>query len=222
MPSVEISPLGDAAVLVTLGCALDQAVVSDVWSAYEAIRAGLSGSVRDIVPAYGSIAVHFDPAEAPLAAVMAGIRGALERPHAAPPVQPRTFDVRVSFEPESALDLNAVADETGLAPGELIAEFCAAIYRVAFLGFTAGFPYLLGLPERLKARRLPAPRTRVPAGSVAIAAGQCGIYPRETPGGWRVLGRTGLAIFDPSRSEPALFRPGDVVRFVRSDGALPE
>ena len=222
MLPVEISPLGDAAVLVTLGCALDPAVVSDVWSAYEAIRAGLGGSVRDIVPAYGSIAVHFDPGAVTLAVVMAGVRGALERRHAAPRLQPRTFDVRVSFAPDSALDLNAVADETGLPPGELITAFCAATYRVAFLGFTAGFPYLLGLPERLNVRRLPAPRTRVPAGSVAIAAGQCGIYPRETPGGWRVLGRTALAMFDPSQPEPALFRPGDVVRFVRSDGALHE
>ncbi|HXW50956.1 MAG TPA: carboxyltransferase domain-containing protein, partial [Candidatus Acidoferrales bacterium] len=92
-------------------------------------------------------------------------------------------------------------------------EFCRPEYHVAFLGFTAGFPYLLGLPKVFELPRLPTPRVRVPAGSVALAAGQCGIYPRSSPGGWHILGKTNAEVFDPARETAALFAPGDRVRF---------
>jgi inhibitor of KinA len=91
--------------------------------------------------------------------------------------------------------------------------FCKPDYRVAFNGFIAGFPYFLGLHPALRVRRLETPRPRVPGGSVAIAGGQCGIYPRQSPGGWRLLGRTRAPVFDPDRPEPTLFRPGDIVCF---------
>ena len=213
MNRAEISPLGDAAVLVQVGLALEPATIERVWSAYAAIRATLGQHVRDVVPAYGSVTVYFDPASTTLATIMASVRGALEHARVAPPPRARSFAVGVSFAPDVALDLAMVAQEAGLTQQALVELFCAADYRVAFLGFTAGFPYLLGLPQRLTVSRLASPRQRVPAGSVGIAAGQCGIYPRETPGGWKILGRTASPIFDPSRSEPALFRPGDVLRF---------
>ena len=93
----------------------------------------------------------------------------------------------------------------------------AADYTVAMIGFAPGFPYLLGLPESLALPRLATPRTRVPAGSVAIGGNQTGIYPRESPGGWRLLGRTPLVLFDPARAIPSLLAPGDRVRFQRID-----
>src|SRR5262249_33523724 len=111
-------------------------------------------------------------------------------------------------------DLLEVARLTGLPPEEVVRRHVAATYRVYFLGFLAGFPYLGGLPSELAVPRLAAPRTHVPAGSVALAERQTGIYPVPSPGGWRLIGRTPLRLFDPAANPPALLRPGDRVRFV--------
>ncbi len=216
MAEVQIAPLGDAAVLVEWERAVRPQTLEDVWSAYDALRAALGTSVLDIVPAYASVLVRFDPSATRLATMLAVIRGALEQAREQPAWQARSFELGVSFEPEFALDLPAVSEETGLAPADVLARLCSASYRVAFLGYTAGFPYLLGLPKELNVRRLASPRMSVPAGSVAIAGGQCGIYPRTTPGGWRVLGRTAALLFDPLSAEPALLRPGDRLTFRRA------
>jgi KipI family sensor histidine kinase inhibitor len=111
-------------------------------------------------------------------------------------------------------DLHAVAAETGLAPHHVVEVHASVTYTVAFCGFAPGFAYLTGLDQRLHLPRLSTPRTRVPAGSVAIAAEYAGVYPRSSPGGWRLLGRTDADLFDPDRREPALLTPGTRVRFV--------
>jgi len=192
----DVLPVGDAAVLAVVGDAIDEGTAA-----------------LDVVPAYASVLVRFDPAAAQLAIAMATMRGALEQATTGPPAIVRHIDIGVCFSNEYALDLEDVAQKTELAPLQVIEEFCRPIYRVAFLGFSAGFPYLLGLSDKLHLPRLPTPRVKVPAGSVAFAAGQCGIYPRNSPGGWRVLGKTGATIFDPAKAEPALLHPGDSVRF---------
>jgi KipI family sensor histidine kinase inhibitor len=107
-----------------------------------------------------------------------------------------------------------VAEQVGLSVEETISLHAGAAYRVAMVGFQPGFPYLLGLPERLQVPRRSSVRAHVPAGSVAIAGAQAGIYPGESPGGWHLLGRTALRLFDPTASCPALLLPGDRVRFV--------
>lgn len=111
-------------------------------------------------------------------------------------------------------DLAVVAEAAGLSEADAITRFCAPVYQVAMLGFAPGFPYLLGLDPVLAMPRLETPRTRVPAGSVAIGGAQAGIYPREGPGGWRLLGRTPVGLFDHEREPPALLAPGGTVRFV--------
>jgi KipI family sensor histidine kinase inhibitor len=128
------------------------------------------------------------------------------------------------FEPEGALheipvaydgpDVEEVAVLTGIDADEVVARHCAPIYTVAFLGFVPGFPYLVGGDPTLEVARRSDPRVRVPAGSVAIAGPYSGIYPRESPGGWRLVGRTEVEPFDPERRPPALLTPGDRVRFV--------
>ena len=110
-------------------------------------------------------------------------------------------------------DLEAVAVHAGLSPDAVVARHAAGDYSVAMLGFAPGFPYLLGLDPALHAPRRTDPRTRVPAGSVAIGGAQTGIYPRELPGGWNLIGRTPLPLFDPRREPPALLAAGDRVRF---------
>jgi inhibitor of KinA len=209
----DVLPVGDAAVLAVVGDTIDEATAARVWALHAAAVLAFGAAALDVVPAYGSVLVRFDPSAAQLAIAMATMRGALERATAGKAVPARRVDIGVCFAPEHALDLEEVARQTGLTTSDVIAEFCRPTYRVAFLGFSAGFPYLLGLSKKLDVPRLPTPRVKVPAGSVGFAAGQCGIYPRSTPGGWRILGKTHAAIFDVGRAEPALLRPGDSVRF---------
>lgn len=125
-------------------------------------------------------------------------------------VAPRTVVLDVTYD---GPDLAGVAELTGLSPDEVIARHTGRAYEVAFLGFTPGFPYLLGLDPALAVPRLASPRTSVPAGSVGIGGEQTGVYPTATPGGWRLIGRTDAVLFDVSRDDPALLRAGDVVRF---------
>ncbi len=212
--SYDVVPVGDAAVLAVVGDTINEATVRRVWSLAANLRKRLGPSVYDIVPAYGSVMIRFNPLAVQLAAVMATARAALETAKESATQSARTIDVGVFFGDDVALDLQDVAKQVKLSTQAVIEEFCRPHYQVAFLGFTAGFPYLIGLPTSLDLPRLETPRMRVPAGSVAFAAGQCGIYPRSSPGGWRIIGKTNAKIFDPSREHPALFGPGDNVRFV--------
>jgi KipI family sensor histidine kinase inhibitor len=127
--------------------------------------------------------------------------------------QPRQIDIPVCCEEEFAPDLAPIAAGAGWTIQTAVERLAAATYHVAFLGFAPGFPYLLGLPPELAAPRLARPRVRVPAGSIGIAGLQAGIYPAETPGGWRLVGRTPLRLFEPAREPMSLLLPGDEVHF---------
>ena len=218
-----VLPVGDAGVLAVLGDSIDPKTVATVWSLLDVLKGMLGQSALDIVPAYASVLVRFNPSATQLASVMATVRGAIEAAGEIPAVPSRNVEVGVCFAQEYALDMKEVTEQTGLAADEVIAEFCEPTYRVAFLGFSAGFPYMIGLSSKLDLPRLRSPRVRVPAGSVGFAAGQCGVYPRQSPGGWRILGKTSASIFDPESTNPAFFQPGDRVRFkavASLDGAL--
>ena len=171
-------------------------------------RVALPG-ITDIVPAADTVLVACTDAAA-LAHVrerLTGVRplAAGGRAAAAP------VEVAVRYDGE---DLDAVASAVGLSTGEVVALHSAPVYVVAFCGFAPGFGYLRGLDARLHIPRRATPRTRVPAGSVAVAAEYTAVYPRPSPGGWHLLGRTDRVLFDPDRSPPALLQPGDRVRFV--------
>jgi KipI family sensor histidine kinase inhibitor len=213
--TLDIRPLCDAAAIAFLGDDVSVKTVSRAWSLAAAIRGALQRGVLDVVPAYSSVLVSFDPSLTDLPRVMSGIRGAAERMLDAQPMPTKTVVVRACFGGAHGVDLETCAQELGMREARLVQTFCKPEYRVAFLGFIAGFPYLMGVPPALRLGRLAAPRPRVPAGSVAVAAGQCGIYPRQTPGGWRLLGRTLAPMFDPLREPAALLAPGDRVRFER-------
>jgi len=217
MLDVDIRPVGDAAVLAVLGNSIDQALVSGVWSLADELERSRCAGMLDVVPAYASVLVRFDPFVADLPRIMAVVRGAAERATVAAAAKSRRLTIAVCFGGQCGIDFETAAHELGMREARLRDAFCKPDYRVAFIGFVAGFPYLLGLPPALALPRLASPRPRVPAGSVAMAAGQCGIYARQSPGGWRVLGRTRAPLFDPARQTPSLCRPGDIVRFVPSD-----
>ena len=199
--------------MAILGETIDQATVRAAWNLADTVRRRMGESALDVVPAYASVLVRFDPTKVALAHVMACMRGALPAQDPIDGGRMRTLRVGVRFGGEFGADLDESAAAAGLTTERYVRAFCAAEYRVAFVGFLAGFPYLLGLPPQLAAPRRATPRDRVPAGSVAIAGTQCGIYPRMSPGGWRLLGTTRATIFDHKRTPPALFAPGDRVRF---------
>jgi KipI family sensor histidine kinase inhibitor len=215
-----IGRLGDAALLLELDGSIDAAANARVHALAQAIAARRPTWVRDVVPAYSSLAVFVDvdaipDRDDPLAEVERELRPLLHEANADMlDRSARCIEIPVHYGGEDGPDLQRVADHAGVSPDDVIARHAAADYTVAMLGFAPGFPYLLGLDPHLATPRLATPRTRVPAGSVAIGGAQTGLYPRPGPGGWNLIGRTDRVLFDPQRDPPALLAPGDRVRFV--------
>jgi len=223
--AIRIEALAEDACLIRLrtasaGTPVDPAINAQVHALAARLRANAPTWLRDLVPAYDSLGVFFDT----LAIDAASVRDWLDAQArtdvvAAMQISPRTVDIPVRYGGAFGEDLDAAAAELGLSPETLIERHRDARYTVAMIGFAPGFPYLLGLDPGLALPRLATPRTRVPAGSVGIDGAQTGIYPRESPGGWRLIGRTPLRLFDPAREAPSLLAPGDRVRFVAIDDA---
>ena len=208
-----ILPCGDSAVTVELGDRISPEVNDRVVALGRALD-GLPG-LTAVVPTYRSLFVQYDPWEISYESLRTEIELRLARGRAGGRRRAGAArEVPVCYAPRVAPDLEEVARLHGLSPHE-VAEFHAApAYRVYMLGFTPGFLFLGGLDRRLHTPRLPEPRARVPAGSVGIAGAQTGAYAIASPGGWRLIGRTPLRLFDPARSPPSWAEPGDTVRFV--------
>ncbi|HEX4667018.1 MAG TPA: 5-oxoprolinase subunit PxpB [Chthoniobacterales bacterium] len=208
--ALEILPLGDAGLILRVGDSL-----GEVLATVRKLEAARIPGVIEIAPAFASVGV-FLASPAFLASCAAAIPAALRaRKHRGATVrQPRTVEVPVCYDPEFALDLETVAQHCHLSPNEIVKRHAAARYKVRCIGFTPGFPYLSGLPPALVTPRRATPRTALPAGSVAIGGGQTGIYPLVSPGGWNIIGRTPLRLFDLARDPAALLAAGDRVRFV--------
>ncbi|TWG88761.1 inhibitor of KinA [Luteimonas sp. J16] len=226
MSRIGIEPLGEDALLLRLARRIDPAVNARVHALARRIEREAPPWLREVVPAYASLAVFVDGAHAGsddgIDAVAQWLRALADTDadseDDAVGVLP-AVEIPVCYDRAFAPDLDEVAAQAGLARDEVVALHAGGDYRVAMIGFAPGFPYLLGLDPRLAVPRLARPRTRVPAGSVAIGGGQTGIYPRESPGGWRVIGRTPLRLFDAARTPPTLLQAGQRVRFVAIDAA---
>lgn len=197
-------PCGDRAVLLELD---DHARVLGLRT-WLSLRPPV-GAI-ELVPGARTLLVTFDPRLTDAAAVVEAASAA--EPHAAPVGAGTTIEVPVVYDGE---DLGEVAAETGLSPEDVVGRHLRGRYTAAFCGFSPGFAYLTGLDPALAVGRRAEPRTRVPAGSVALAAGYTAVYPQASPGGWRIIGRTPLRVWDAERDPPALLPPGTVVRFVR-------
>jgi KipI family sensor histidine kinase inhibitor len=203
--SLRILPSGRRALLVELDD------LEAVLGLQAALGADLPPGVTELVPAARTLLVAFDPAATDAARLGAALR---ERPFTPGlPADGPLVEIPVTYDGE---DLAAVAEHAGLEPGEVAAAHAAGEYVVGFSGFAPGFGYLTGLDERLHVPRRDSPRTRVPAGSVAIADRFTAVYPRASPGGWRLIGRTELQLWDPRRDPPAVLAPGTRVRFVEA------
>jgi KipI family sensor histidine kinase inhibitor len=220
MEDVRIRPAGDAALRIELPEQLDEATSARTIALAAGVSSGLSGTLRDVVVGYHTVTVYFDPMAVDALWLeerlwtIAGDPGATAAPASA------LIDVPVCYGGELGPDLASVAGMCGCSERQVIEMHAAREYRVFVVGFVPGFAYMGTLDQPLaEIPRRATPRTRVPPGSVAIAAGQTGIYPIETPGGWHLLGRTPVRPFDESRPRQVLFRPGDRVRFHEIDRA---
>lgn len=212
---VRVLPCADAGLLVEL------ADLGQVLALYAALRDAPPPGVTDLVPAGRTLLLRFGSGRVDAAAARRAVRAALDRgvppPGAAPAdviarTSARAPSVRIPVVYDGA-DLDDVAVHTGLSPREIVAAHTGTPWTVAFCGFSPGFGYLAGGDPRLRVPRREESRTRVPAGSVALAGEFSGVYPRESPGGWQLLGRTDTATWDPDRDPPAILRPGVRVHF---------
>jgi inhibitor of KinA len=213
---MKIDALGDSALIISVADEISDSggLLSRVLSAAATIEGAKLPGVVDVTSSYESVAVFFDltqvesDIEDKIRALItsAGVRVFRKK---------RRVAIPVCYDEEFALDLKRVANHTSLTPDAIVALHSSAEYTVACIGFMPGFPFLAGLPEQLRVPRLESPRTKVSAGSVAIANAQAGVYPLESPGGWNVLGRTPLQLFRVNESPPTLLRPGDRIRFRR-------
>ena len=205
---------GDRALLVELDLAADGG--PEPARLYRALVRDTPVGALEFVPAARTVLVHFDPALTSAGALADRIgevvRAIEDEAGGAQCVsEADVVEIAVCYDGE---DLDDVAREAGLSREEVVARHSAPIYTVAFCGFAPGFGYLTGLDEALWRPRRATPRTRVPAGSVAIADRYAAVYPQASPGGWNLLGRTDAAVWDPERQPPAILAPGTRVRFV--------
>lgn len=209
-----IVPVSESALSVELGEGLSAELNARVHALDALLRAAAPAGLVETVPTYRALLVTFDPLQDG-AALVAALEEQLARLDEAARLPPgRLIEVPVRYGGSEGPDLETVAQHCALTPEEVIRRHSAVTYQVAMLGFAPGFAYLLGLPPELATPRLSTPRTRVPAGSVGIAGAQTGLYALPTPGGWQLIGRTELTLFDAQRSAPFLINAGDRVRFV--------
>jgi KipI family sensor histidine kinase inhibitor len=214
LPVPRLLVSGDSAIVVEYGDGIDARVNARVRLLHHALGAAPHAGILETVPTYRSLMVHYDPLALSHQAVEQVILAASDRLPEEIQEAVRTVEIPVLYGGGAGPDLDEVAALAGLSAQEVIDLHASVHYLVFMLGFMPGFAYLGGLPPRIATPRLSTPRTLVPAGSVGIAGAQTGIYPTESPGGWRLIGRTPVRLFDPRQSPPTLLEAGDRVRFV--------
>lgn len=219
---MKFRPLGDCAVTVTVGSRIDEPTRVRILSLCAALDSHGVPGMTEYVPAFASLTVHYDPARVPpgpsdatpYARFSTALRHVLHRAGVGTSDPPRVVEIGVAYGGEYGPDIEAVARAADLPVEEVIRLHTSAEYVVHMVGFIAGFGYLGGLPPQLATPRRSRPRMRVPASSVGIGGSQTGVYPVDSPGGWNLIGRTPLRMFDPAREPPTLLRTGDRVRFI--------
>ncbi len=205
---------GDSLLTIEFEPRIDPVINGRAVALAAAVRSLAHAGVRDVVPAYASVGIHVDPTRVALDGLLADIDRLVARvPTEVERAGAKLVAVPVAYGGPFGPDLPEVARFAGCSEDEVVERHASRTYRVYMLGFMPGFPYLGLVDERIAAPRRASPRTSVPAGSVGIAGRQTGIYPTASPGGWQIVGRTPVRLFDLDRHEPCLVLPGDVVRF---------
>jgi inhibitor of KinA len=209
-----IVPLGDSTVLVQLGDEINLTINQHVHALANLIITSSMNGVIEVVPAYATLLVHYDPLLLSFTQMKAHLHTQISQMEEIESRKPRRINVPVRYGGELGPDLEFVASHCGLRGEDVIRIHSEKIYTVYMMGFTPGYPYMGKLNDALIMPRLETPRTRVPAGTVAIAGSQTGIYSIESPGGWQLIGWTPVKLFDLGSESPFLFSPGDEVKFI--------
>jgi inhibitor of KinA len=225
---MEIVPLGDSALIVRVREQFDDApetTLDEVLRVFQQLRKAAIPGVIELAPAYTGVAVFFDLITIARSSgtpdkvfdwlarrIRAAVAGVV-RPGRTKRASSRVIEIPVCYDPEFAPDLDDVARHAQISTKRVVDLHSTAEYRVACIGFVPGFPFLAGLPKELATPRRDIPRKEIPPGSVGIGGAQTGIYPLRSPGGWNLIGRTPLKLFDPKKNPPTLLCPGDPMRF---------
>jgi inhibitor of KinA len=212
MPRIRLA--GDRALVVEFGDAVDEPTNRRVRAIGRILDQRAVSGLIETVPTYRSLMIHYDPMRVTITELERLVADADTQAAAMAPRPGRIVEIPTVYGGEYGPDLEDVAAHAGLSPDDVVALHAGTDYLVYMMGFMPGFPYLGGMSPRIATPRLGTPRTRVPAGSVGIAGPQTGIYPTDSPGGWRLIGRTPTCLFDPARQPPSLLEAGDTVRFV--------
>ena len=210
----KIVPLGDSALLVQLGDEIDVKLNQQVHALAALINSSRFEGMVETVPAYATLLVHYDPAIRSFVQIKNYLRKKITQVNDTESRKRKRVEIPVTYGGEYGIDLESVSHHCQLQMEDVIRIHSQKIYTVFMMGFTPGFPYMGKLDNTIVVPRLEAPRTRVPAGTVAIAGSQTGIYPIDSPGGWQLIGWTPLQLFDPESESPFLFSPGDEVKFI--------
>ncbi len=205
--------MGECGLLVEYGAAIDLEINRRVQAVRYALTQDPPTGVVEIVPAYCSVLIVYDPLTIGCEDLKRAVREIENKAIHDEMPTPETVEIPVCYGGEFGPDLGHVASHNGLTEAQVIELHSAPCYPIYMLGFTPGFPFLGGLSEKLHTPRLDSPRTSVAAGSVGIANNQTGIYPIQSPGGWQLIGRTPLRLFDPGRKEPFLLKAGGFLQF---------
>ena len=211
IPKIKLA--GDSAVIVDIGDSIHPEVNSKVHDFCSTLENNKPTWVREIIPAYKGLLIYFNPLGIELSELNLYINENYNKISESNITNNKLIIIPTYYGGEFGPDLNKVINHTNLSKNEVIKTHSSVNYLVYAIGFSPGFPYLGGLPEKLNTPRLKNPRIKIPAGSVAIAETQTGIYPSATPGGWQIIGKTPLKLFDPKRTPPGLLNPGDRIKF---------
>lgn len=214
-----ILPANDSSILIEFGDSIDYSINAQVYVAQAEIeRSDFVDEIVETIPSYRSLLVEYDTTALTYTDIRDQVAPLVEKTVATETMigeqSAELHQIPVAYGGDFGPDLETVAENAGLDAEEVIAIHSGTDYHVFMLGFAPGFPYLGGMDERIACPRLSTPRTRVPAGSVGIAESQTGVYPNESPGGWQLIGRTPIALFDVNSDPPAAMLPGTQVNFV--------
>jgi len=209
--------MGDRALLVELGDEIDVEVNNKVRELFVAIKADPLEGIVESIPSYRSLLLIFDPLKTTSSLLQNKVDQLIKTLDPSQLAEPRKVEIPVAYSSEYGPDLEWVAGYHGITTDEVIRLHTAHTYHVYMIGFMPGFPYMGELPKALITPRRETPRTVVPRGSVALAQEQTGIYSTQSPGGWQIIGRTPLTLFDPGKWPPALLEMGDLVKFFAID-----
>jgi len=206
--------LGDSCVSIQFGDTIDMAVNARCVAVAASIENRALRGIRDVIPSYAAVTIHFDPCVLDRRGLLAELDSLAAAQTPVSNISGRIVEVPVTYGGDAGPDLAAVAAFGRCSEADVVQLHASTAYQVYMMGFLPGFAYMGPVDARIAMPRLETPRLRVAAGSVGIAGAQTGIYPCETPGGWRIIGRTSLILFDAARKEPFLVKAGDRVRFV--------